>query len=89
MSVEHFTSLAAAKARADALGWTGCAFGGTAYSSPGAAVEACYRAAVENVERLRQADRPGSVAVGFEAGMRDGGYFLCWPTAGLVALEWW
>jgi hypothetical protein len=89
MPVEHFTSLAAAKARADALGWTGCAFGGTAYGSPGAAVEACYRAAVADVERLQQADRPGSVAVGFTTGTHSGGYFLCWPTMGLVALEWW
>ena len=89
MPVENFTSLTAAKARADALGWTGCRFGGAAYGSPGAAVEACYRAAVATTEKLRLVDRPGSIAIAFAAGTRDGGRFLCWPTAGLVALEWW
>jgi hypothetical protein len=89
MPVESFASLTAAKARADTLGWTGCRFGGTAYGSAGAAVEACYRAAVATAERLRLADKPGPITIAFTAGSRDGGYFLCWPAAGMVALEWW
>jgi hypothetical protein len=89
MPVENFTSLAAAKARADVLGWTGCRFGGVAYASAGAAVEACYRAAVATAEKLRRVSEPGPITIAFTAGTRNGGYFLCWPASGLVALEWW
>jgi hypothetical protein len=89
MPVENFTSLAAAKARADALGWTGCRFEGVAYANAGAAVEACYRAAVATVGKLRRVSGPGPITIAFAAGSRDGGYFLCWPAAGMVALEWW